>query len=118
MVPNRATTGANTPVLGDSRTPHYNKAPTGGNSRFVVYTCYAPVSTATQEELILKKQLFENTKGHSHWPQALQPFIEEFITPLRDGQPDPLNTWKPRKPPVLSERGYKLTGIPYIKASA
>jgi hypothetical protein len=37
---------------------------------------------------------------------------------MRNGQPDPLNKWKPRKPPVLSERGYKLTGIPYIKASA
>ncbi|KAJ9093167.1 hypothetical protein QFC21_006483 [Naganishia friedmannii] len=104
-------------VLWDSRTPHYNVSPKGENSRFVIYTCYAPVSTATQEELQLKKWLFENTKGHSHWPQALQPFVEEFVTPMRNGEPCPYNQWKPRSPPVLSERGYKLTGIPYIKAS-
>lgn len=106
------------PSIGDSRTPHYNVSPKGENSRFVVYTCYAPVSTATQEELQLKKWLFENTKGHSHWPQALQPFVEEFVTPMRNGEPCPHNQWKPRAPPQLSERGYKLTGIPYIKASA
>ncbi|KAG9559784.1 hypothetical protein KCU71_g6457, partial [Aureobasidium melanogenum] len=54
--------------------------------------------------------------GHSHWPMALQPFIKEYLQPMRNGKPDPLNTWKPRQPPQLSERGYKLTGIPYIKA--
>lgn len=103
---------------GDSRTPHYNRSPKGDRARFVVYTCYAPVSTATQEELARKKMLFEQTKGHSHWPQALQPFIEEFVAPKRNGQIDPLNTWKPREFPQLSERAYKLTGIPYVKTSA
>lgn len=112
-----AQTDLDTHITGDSRTPHYNVSPKGENSRFVVYTCYAPVSTATQEELQLKKWLFENTKGHSHWPQALQPFVEEFVTPMRNGEPCPYNHWKPRSPPKLSERGYKLTGIPYIKAS-
>jgi hypothetical protein len=110
--------GDTTLVTGDSRCPHYNISPTGSNSRFVVYTCYAPVSTANQEELRLKKQLFEATKGHSHWPQALQPFVEEFVTPMRDGRPDPSNTWKPRKAPQLNDRAFKLTGIPYIHAAA
>ncbi|KAK4057261.1 hypothetical protein OIO90_001758 [Microbotryomycetes sp. JL221] len=105
-------------VLWDSRGPHYNVSPQGSSPRFVVYTCYCPVSIATQEELLLKKKLFENTDGHSHWPMALQPFIKEFVKPMRNGQPDPLNKWAPRNPPQLSERVFKLTGIPYIKSSA
>lgn len=66
----------------------------------------------------MKKQLFESTKGHSHWPNCLQPFVEQYITPQRDGKPCPYNHWKPRNPPQLSERAYKLTGIPYIKSEA
>jgi len=76
-----------------------------------------PVWTATQEDLKTKKKLFEEQHGHSHWPMALQPFIKAYVAPMRNGKPDPLNTWKPRQPPQLSERAYKLTGIPYIKAS-
>lgn len=104
-------------LAGDSRTVHSNAAPKGDTPRFVVYTAYAPVSTATQEDLIRKKEMFELQKGHSHWPQCLQPFIEEFVAPKRNGVVDPINTWKPRKPPVLSERAFKLTGIPYIKST-
>lgn len=36
----------------------------------------------------------------------------------RDGELDPHNRTKPVKPPHLSERAYKLTGIPYIEAEA
>lgn len=105
-------------VVWDSRAPHYNVAPAGNNPRFVVYTCYMPASVANQDELKLKKKLFEEQHGHSHWPMALQPFIKEYVAPMRDGKPDPLNTWKPRQPPVLSERAFKLTGIPYINEVA
>lgn len=103
-------------LAGDSRAPHYNVAPTGDMARFVVYTAYAPVSTATKEDLIQKKWLFENTKGHSHWPQGFQPFVEQFIAPKRNGELDPHNNWTPRQKPVLSERAFKLTGIPYLEA--
>lgn len=47
-------------------------------------------------------------------PPPHRPFVEAFVGPKRNGVPDPHNTWKPRKPPVLSERAYRLTGIPYI----
>lgn len=50
---------------GDSRIPHYNVSPEGENPRFVVYTSYAPVFTASKEDLLRKKELFENTDGHS-----------------------------------------------------
>lgn len=104
-------------ILWDSRVPHYNAAPKGDNVRFVVYVSMAPASTATQEELVQKKWLFENTKGHSHWPQGFQPFVEHFVAPRRNGELDPLNTWAPRQKPVLSERAFKLTGIPYINST-
>lgn len=103
---------------GDSRVPHYNAAPKGDMVRFVVYTCMAPVSTATQEELAQKQWLFDNMKGHSHWPQGFQPFVEQFVAPKRNGELDPLNTWAPRQKPVLSERAFKLTGIPYLESAA
>ncbi|BGP33048.1 hypothetical protein JCM10296v2_004837 [Rhodotorula toruloides] len=103
-------------VLWDFRAPHYNVAPSGDMARFVVYNAYAPVSTATKEDLLQKKWLFENTKGHSHWPQGFQPFVEQFIAPKRNGELDPHNNWTPRRKPVLSERAYKLTGIPYLEA--
>ncbi|KAI5200103.1 hypothetical protein E4T39_05850 [Aureobasidium subglaciale] len=103
-------------VLWDSRTPHYNASPKKDTDRFVIYVCMLPVSTATQDDLKRKKECFENQDGHSHWPMALQPFIKAFLEPMRNGKPDPHNTWKPRQPPQLTERGYKLTGIPYIKA--
>ncbi|KAK4051417.1 hypothetical protein OIV83_002901 [Microbotryomycetes sp. JL201] len=105
-------------VLWDSRLPHYNVSPEGSSPRFVVYTCYMPASVATQEELLRKKEMFENSEGHSHWPMGLQPFKKEIVTPMRNGEPDPLNKWAPRQKPTLSERAYKLTGIPYIKSVA
>lgn len=37
---------------------------------------------------------------------------------LRNGEPDPYNRSKPRKPVKLTERGFKLTGIPYLKQAA
>jgi hypothetical protein len=36
----------------------------------------------------------------------------------RQGELDPHNRTAPVNPPKLSERVYKLTGIPYIKAEA
>jgi hypothetical protein len=47
-------------IVWDSRTPHYNCSPTGERARMAVYTCYMPVSSATQEELQFKKQAFES----------------------------------------------------------
>ncbi|KAF4556638.1 Hypothetical protein D9617_1g085160 [Elsinoe fawcettii] len=105
-------------VLWDSRTPHYNVSPTGSTDRLVTYVCMMPASTATQQDLIRKRDLFEQQDGHSHWPMALQPFIKAFVEPMRNGKPDPLNTWKPRQQPRLSERAFKLTGIPYISLGA
>lgn len=46
-------------IVWDSRTPHYNVAPTGGVDRLAVYTCYMPVAEVEKEDLVRKKGAFE-----------------------------------------------------------
>ncbi|KAG9571351.1 hypothetical protein KCU71_g243, partial [Aureobasidium melanogenum] len=100
-------------LLWDSRTPHYNLSSTTDQSRFCVYTCYMPVTEATEEELQRKKTAFEGWFGTTHWPNAK---VMGRNKATRNGEPDPHNRTEPVKKPVLSERVYKLTGIPYIEA--
>ena len=102
-------------LLWDSRTPHYNLSPSGSAPRFCVYTCYMPVVDATQEELLRKKGAFETTQSTTHWPNAMH--VGGVPIRRQDGKDCPYNDWKPRQPVKLSERGLRLTGIPYIKAS-
>jgi hypothetical protein len=101
-------------LLWDSRTPHYNLSPSGTAPRFCVYTCYMPVADATQEELQRKKYALETTQSTTHWPNAMH--IGGVPVNRLDGKPCPYNDWKPRQPVQLTERGMRLTGIPYIKA--
>lgn len=90
-----------------------------------------PVEDATEEQLLTKKMAFEGvssklyelrstadrveTKMTTHWPNAMH-VVD--LPVYRNGEPDPYNRHRPRKPVQLSERGFKLTGIPYLKASA
>jgi hypothetical protein len=103
-------------ILWDSRVPHYNVAPKGDHVRMAVYTCYAPATTATQEDLIKKKEAFDAGIGSSHWPQCLQSVKWTATRP--DGTVCPANRDGPKERPKLNEREFKLTGIPYIRASA
>ena len=80
-----------------------------------MYTCFLPVTEATKEQLEVKKKAFEETKMTTHWPNAMQ-VVD--LPVLRNGEPDPYQRSKPRKPVQLSDRGYKLTGIPYLKQMA
>lgn len=100
-------------LLWDSRVPHYNLSPEGSMPRFAMYTCYLPVAEATQEDLVRKKAAFKNLKSTTHWPNAMH---VGGIPVLRDGVPCPHNKDRPAERPVLSEEGFKLTGIPYVKA--
>ncbi|KAJ1325430.1 phytanoyl-CoA hydroxylase [Microdochium nivale] len=102
-------------IIWDSRTPHYNQAPTSENPRFCAYTCYMPAADATQEDLLRKKYAYENTLRTTHWPNASH--VGGLVT-MRDGKPDPYDDDKPAKPAKLSERAFKLTGIPYVATSA
>jgi hypothetical protein len=100
-------------LLWDSRTPHYNLSPKNDQPRFAVYTCFMPVADATQEDLLRKKDAFDRRVGTTHWPNAKHTGSN---VAQRDGKEDPHNRSKPLAEPVLSERAFKLTGIPYIKA--
>jgi hypothetical protein len=104
-------------LLFDSRTPHYNVSPTGDRPRFATYTCFMPAADASPEDLQRKKSAFENQQGTTHWPNATHVRTAQPI--LRsDGSECPYNDEKPRGPVTLDERSFKLTGIPYIAASA
>lgn len=72
-----------------------------------------PVSHATQEDLIRKKDAYERFVGTTHWPNARHTGSN---VAKRDGQDDPHNRLEPVNKAVLNERTFKLTGIPYIKA--
>jgi hypothetical protein len=50
-------------ILWDSRTPHYNIPVKSQQDRFAIYTCFMPVSEASQEDLIRKKDAFERRVG-------------------------------------------------------
>ncbi|KAB2572050.1 hypothetical protein DBV05_g9278 [Lasiodiplodia theobromae] len=103
-------------LLWDSRTPHYNLSPTAGKEgarpRFAIYTCYMPVAEATQEDLRRKREAFEKRVGTTHWPNAKH--VGSNVA-KRDGEDDPHNRFKPVNEPVLDERTFRLTGIPYIQ---
>jgi hypothetical protein len=55
-------------VLWDSRTMHYACLPEGEQIRNVQYICMTPKSFASDDQLLLKKQCFENYVGTTHWP--------------------------------------------------
>ena len=99
-------------ILWDSRAPHYNVPPTEMRDRMAVYTCFMPVADATQEDLERKKDAFERKVGTTHWPNARHVGSNQV---MRDGAPCPVGRKGPVEEPVLSERAFKLTGIPYIK---
>ncbi|KAL1614334.1 hypothetical protein SLS54_009828 [Diplodia seriata] len=111
-------------LVWDSRTPHYNLSPAadeegeGGEKarpRFAVYTCYMPVAEATQEDLRRKRGAFEKRVGTTHWPNAKH--VGSNVA-KRDGEDDPHNRFRPVDEPVLDERTFRLTGIPYIQETA
>ena len=104
-------------VLWDSRTPHYNKSPGNGSKRdrMCIYTCYMPVEEASQEDLVRKKGAWDRRVGTTHWPNAK--FVGSNVA-VRGEDLNGVVRLRPVEEPVLSERVFKLTGIPYIKSTA
>lgn len=58
----------------------------------------------------------EERLGTTHWPNARH--VAGSNIAMRDGKPDVCNRERPVEEPVLSERVFKLTGIPYIHVRA
>ena len=104
-------------IVWDSRTPHYNVSPTGSRARFCAYTCFMPVADASEEDLLRKRAAFEACDFTTHWPNAMH--VGSPFKLIRDGKEDMLDHKIPKSgKPQLSERGMRLTGIPYIAATA
>ncbi|KAE8155180.1 hypothetical protein BDV25DRAFT_135228 [Aspergillus avenaceus] len=100
-------------IVWDSRTPHYNVPPTSSQDRLAIYTCFMPVADVSQEDLVRKKEAFEKRLGTTHWPNAVH--VAPTNLAMRDGKPCPKSRDRPVQEPVLDERTFSLTGIPYIK---
>jgi hypothetical protein len=60
-----------------------------------------------------KQEAFAQRRGTTHWPNAKN--IGDNIA-KRDGGKDIVDRLRPVEDPVLSERAFRLTGIPYIEA--
>ncbi|PYI12703.1 hypothetical protein BO78DRAFT_402582 [Aspergillus sclerotiicarbonarius CBS 121057] len=100
-------------IVWDSRTPHYNVAPRGEVDRLAVYACYMPVREVGRADLVRKREAFECRLGTSHWPNAQH--VSKTNIAMRDGKPCPVARERPVQEPVLSERVFRLTGIPYLE---
>ncbi|WWC59834.1 uncharacterized protein I303_102396 [Kwoniella dejecticola CBS 10117] len=99
-------------VLWDARTAHYNIPPTGERDRCAVYTCFAPASTCSPEQLAIKQHLFEQRQMTTHWPCTH--LSAKCMPILRDGKPCPYTHTKPFDEPELTDRLLKLAGVkPY-----
>jgi hypothetical protein len=88
----------------------YKSIPCFTHSLVVAKCCDCPY---TVPEADFSPQACQST---THWPNAVQ---ENKFPLQRDGADDPLNFRIPKSgTPQLSERAFKLTGIPYIKTEA
>jgi hypothetical protein len=74
-----------------------------------------PVADASEEDLLRKKAAFEKRLGTTHWPNARH--TGNNVAKTRDGKVHGEIRERPLHEPVLSERAFKLTGIPYIAAA-
>ncbi|CZT15192.1 uncharacterized protein RCC_01073 [Ramularia collo-cygni] len=102
-------------ILWDSRTIHWNAAPTGEHTRFATYVCYCPKSWMSEPELEKKKEIFKARKGTTHWPNMnIVPADKEgyfYATPRRpDDSADVADRDRPFHEPAVTPAVLKLAG--------
>lgn len=99
-------------ILWDSRTIHYGSDPTtkGETIRTVIYATYMPASLASNEQLEIKKQAFENYASTTHWPYEHILPDQVTYTMLPDGTRDPRDRDQPLELPEMSDKLLKLAG--------
>ncbi|KAL5341452.1 phytanoyl-CoA dioxygenase [Aspergillus crustosus] len=98
-------------IIWDSRLIHYGSEPTSKSNmiRTVLYAAYAPARFATEEQLALKKAVFERFEGTTHWPHDnIRPRPNEAY--LADGSLDPKNRDRPLTEPEYTDKLLKLAG--------
>ncbi|BEI92616.1 uncharacterized protein CcaverHIS019_0502440 [Cutaneotrichosporon cavernicola] len=101
-------------ILWDSRTVHWNRSPTGTQTRFVSYVCYAPRSRMSEDELETKLEVFRNREGTTHWPfmNVIPARRKVGGIPTRpDGTPDPADRQRPLHDVKETPEVMRLVGV-------
>lgn len=75
----------------------------------------SPPLLLIQCSLVVRWLIGLDRLGTTHWPNAVH--VGTNVA-MRDGKPSPESRDRPVQEPVLNERTFKLTGIPYIKQEA
>ncbi|KAL1653555.1 hypothetical protein SLS61_003701 [Didymella pomorum] len=96
-------------ILWDSRQIHYNKVPSSGNLRAVMYICYTPASFASEKDLKEKALYFKERVGTTHWPHAN--IFRQEDKHMRLGQPDTYIRERPAFEPEETDLVLKLAGV-------
>ena len=98
-------------ILWDSRVIHFGAEPTEKSSqiRTALYATYTPAKLASSEQLAIKKKVFENFGGTTHWPHE-QIVARPTQVFLPDGTRDPRDRDQPRKLPEMTDKMLKLAG--------
>jgi len=100
-------------IIWDSRTIHYNRVPQSQQTRSIIYACYAPAEFATPKDIELKRQLFQDRRGTTHWPN-MNIYPGDAMEPLRLGKPDPYERERPFQDVEETDQVLKLAGVkPY-----
>jgi hypothetical protein len=79
-------------VIWDSRTIHYNCAPSGSELRSAMYLCYGPADMATPENIERKVGCFYGFQGTTHWPHTNVRSVHKSGGPERE-RPMEMHEW-------------------------
>lgn len=96
-------------VLWDSRTMHYARLPEGNQIRHLQYICMIPRRFATEKDLEMKKEWFENWLGTTHWPHCN--IYPQKQAPMRDGAICSRARSEPLEKPELIDTVLRLAGV-------
>ena len=88
---------------------HYAKFPEGNQIRHVQYICMTPRRFATEKDLELKKECFDNWLGTTHWPHRnIRPAKD---LPMRNGAVCPKARSEPFEKPEITDSLLRLAGV-------
>ncbi|KAJ5999994.1 hypothetical protein N7481_000403 [Penicillium waksmanii] len=102
-------------ILWDSRQMHWAQFGESDLIRTIAYVTYTPAKWMSEEDRLLKKDLFENYETTTHWPHT-NLFSHGKAKVEVDGQEvvDPLERDEPITKPIKTEKLLKLAGaLPY-----
>jgi len=102
-------------ILWDSRTIHYGTEPSplSNTIRTIIYVAYTPVRLATKEALEMKRQIFEEFGGTTHWPH--ENINRRIMVAMRkDGSVCTKDRKEPWTKPERTDKLLRLAGaLPY-----